>query len=40
MDEYMERAEKFLQETNSTMKIEFAGTAINDDWDEKSAKSL
>ncbi len=39
MDEYMERAEKFLQETNSTMKIEFAGTAINDDWDEKNPRN-
>lgn len=39
-NEYTEQAEKFLQDANATMKIEFQGRAINTAWKEKELRNL
>ena len=39
-NEYTEQAEKFLQDANATMKIEFQGRAINTAWKEKEPRNL
>lgn len=38
--EYTKQAEKFLQDANATMKIEFQGRAINTAWKEKELRNL
>ena len=38
--EYTKQAEKFLQDANATMKIEFQGRAINTMWKEKQPRNL
>lgn len=39
-NEYTEQAEKFLQDANATMKIDFQGRAINTAWKEKELRNL
>lgn len=39
-NEYTEQAEKFLQDANATMKIDFQGRAINTMWKEKQPRNL
>lgn len=39
-NEYTEQAEKFLQDANATMKIDFQGRAINAAWKEKELRNL
>lgn len=38
--EYTKQAEKFLQDANATMKIDFQGRAINTMWKEKQLRNL
>lgn len=39
-NEYTEQAEKFLQDANATMNIDFQGRAINTAWKEKELRNL
>lgn len=39
-NEYTEQAEKFLQDANASMKIDFQGRAINAAWKEKELRNL